>query len=442
MRSNVKGLLALAVAVTAVQAAEILATVTSTGGTIYDHKSCWTKGSSTTFDALSDDATASNTMTVEKCANYCTDYKYFGVSNGRECYCGDSLAGSALQPASCNVACKGAPGEFCGGATSLNVYERAHALEIVPSSGEFEYQTCWTDGGSSSHALTDTGFSSTKMTVPKCADFCEGYTYFGVSGGNKCYCGDDINPATQEAESQGECNSPCTGASTTACGGANRVNLTTSSATPTATPNPFPDVFTYSWSGCYEEIPGRLFKGKESATDTMTLEECATFCHSFPYFGVEYGRECFCGADPVASGGQLAPSITECNMPCAGNSTEICGAGNRLSVYHDPAKLGPSTGGSNLGSTKKGCYTETGAGRTLAAKGFGDDNLTLEGCAIGCVGYKYWGVEYGRECFCGNTIQPAAELKADSECNMVCAGNAAELCGAGNRIMVYERVSD
>lgn len=174
----------------------------------------------------------------------------------------------------------------------------------------------------------------------------------------------------------------------------------------------------------------------------MTLESCAAFCASFPYFGVEYGRECFCGSDPVAAGGVLAASVSQCNMPCAGNGTEICGAGNRLSVYYDPAKNGPSTGGGNLGSTKKGCYTETTAGRTLAAKGFGDDNMTLQMCAMSCAGYKYWGVEYGRECFCGNTIQPLAELVSDSECNMLCVGDDSEFCGAGNRVMIYERAMD
>lgn len=87
MRSQIRGGLfgLAAAAITAVQAAEVKDTVTSLGGTVYNHQSCWTKGSSTTFDALSDDAFASNTLTVQKCADYCTDYKYFGVSNGKEC---------------------------------------------------------------------------------------------------------------------------------------------------------------------------------------------------------------------------------------------------------------------------------------------------------------------------------------------------------------------
>ena len=50
----------------------------------------------------------------------------------------------------------------------------------------------------------------------------------------------------------------------------------------------------------------------------------------YDYFGVQNGDGCYCGNDdskfiPVPKG--------ECNKPCTGNPSEICGDSWRLSVY-------------------------------------------------------------------------------------------------------------
>jgi hypothetical protein len=49
---------------------------------------------------------------------------------------------------------------------------------------------------------------------------------------------------------------------------------------------------------------------------------------------MEYGEECWCGdiANVVPNGATLQAE-TDCNMPCSGNASQICGAGNRLSYY-------------------------------------------------------------------------------------------------------------
>ena len=50
------------------------------------------------------------------------------------------------------------------------------------------------------------------------------------------------------------------------------------------------------------------------------------------YFGVQNGDSCYCGNDdskfiPVAK--------EECNQPCSGDETQICGAMWRLNVYEN-----------------------------------------------------------------------------------------------------------
>ncbi|KAI4603909.1 hypothetical protein KJ359_000030 [Pestalotiopsis sp. 9143b] len=51
----------------------------------------------------------------------------------------------------------------------------------------------------------------------------------------------------------------------------------------------------------------------------------------YPFSGTEYGDECYCGekVDEAATKADDA----ECSMACAGDATQPCGAGNRLSVF-------------------------------------------------------------------------------------------------------------
>ncbi|KAK3314419.1 WSC domain-containing protein, partial [Apodospora peruviana] len=172
--------------------------------------------------------------------------------------------------------------------------------------------------------------------------------------------------------------------------------------------------------------------------DDMTLDKCATFCASWPYFGAEYGRECFCGLGIDQNAGGAPAPQAECSFPCAGDSSEICGAGGRMNLYHHPAKS-PTNPETMETSVRLGCVTEAPGGRTLGLAATASDAMTLEICDAFCAAYTMWGVEYGRECFCGNELRAGAEMVGIGECDMLCAGNGLQLCGAGNRVMVYTR---
>jgi len=184
----------------------------------------------------------------------------------------------------------------------------------------------------------------------------------------------------------------------------------------------------------------------------MTLESCAAFCAGNKYFGTEYGGECYCGNLLAASSAEADQA--DCSMPCTGDATELCGAGNRLSLYStDDVTAPPPTSqpetvvGDDDDATVwtfEDCYTENAAVevgvRTLGAEGFADDGMTLEVCAGLCADYAYFGTEYGRECYCGDTLAAGSEVALGSNCDMPCAGNVSEYCGAGNRLSVYAKV--
>lgn len=175
----------------------------------------------------------------------------------------------------------------------------------------------------------------------------------------------------------------------------------------------------------------------------MTLESCASFCSGYVYFGTEYSSECYCG-NSLASSSAPAP-LSDCSMTCSGNPYEYCGAGNRLELYKLDGAVVPS--GPTQPATVSGnwswvdCYTEGSNGRALSAKAWADDGMTLEKCGQYCQGYRYFGAEYARECYCGDGFGVGSvKAASQTECGMTCKGNGTEYCGAGNRLSVYENV--
>ena len=91
------------------------------------------------------------------------------------------------------------------------------------------------------------------------------------------------------------------------------------------------------------------------------------------------------------------------------------------------------------GWTYRGCYVDNKNGRILINAQPASNTMTNEKCVAACqtAGYSVAGMEYGQECYCGNAIINGGNTTAESDCNMACAGNSAEKCGAGNRMSIY-----
>lgn len=63
-----------------------------------------------------------------------------------------------------------------------------------------------------------------------------------------------------------------------------------------------------------------------------TIESCTDACFNagYPLSGAEFADQCYC--DLGFSNGGAPTALSDCNMQCAGNSTEFCGGPNRLNV--------------------------------------------------------------------------------------------------------------
>ena len=79
-----------------------------------------------------------------------------------------------------------------------------------------------------------------------------------------------------------------------------------------------------------------------------------------------------------------------------------------------------------------------GGKRVLPHKAHYSDKNSIAFCKNACFkeGYKYSGVEYANECFCGNKM-PKTIAPKQSDCNMDCSGDKSQKCGGPNRMNVY-----
>jgi hypothetical protein len=86
-----------------------------------------------------------------------------------------------------------------------------------------------------------------------------------------------------------------------------------------------------NYIGCYKDAPSRAIRHRIRAHGS-TVSQCFADCkhRGYFYFGLQDGRECFCG-DSYARYGRAYSR--DCNKKCKGDSREICGSGWRNSVY-------------------------------------------------------------------------------------------------------------
>ncbi|KAJ3532718.1 hypothetical protein NMY22_g7626 [Coprinellus aureogranulatus] len=97
-------------------------------------------------------------------------------------------------------------------------------------------------------------------------------------------------------------------------------------------------VGTWQYKGCYKDFGPRILTFRFDVPAGNNAERCTALCASKGYglAGMEYG------CDNYLPYGNLMPD-SECNFPCPGDGTELCGAGNRMVVYQDSAATPPST---------------------------------------------------------------------------------------------------
>ncbi len=95
----------------------------------------------------------------------------------------------------------------------------------------------------------------------------------------------------------------------------------------------------------HDHNTARLLPDANFTSPMLTRESCAAFCYftlsnataaaatttTVYYAGVEDGDQCFCSR--AAPNPSDAAPLQDCNKPCAGNSSQACGAASRVNAF-------------------------------------------------------------------------------------------------------------
>lgn len=438
--------------------------------------------------------------TNAKCIAACAaqSYTYAGTEYRSECWCGNTIPNTNVSEAECNFDCSGAIKESCGGngvtydGSFISLFTNKPGRDVpsgppkVPQSvGPYNYTGCYTE--TTPHALNGPTTATADMTIEKCAAFCTGFKYFGLEFANECYCGDTIASGSKKAP-EADCKMSCAGNNGQLCGAGGRLTLytrsgaaslsssssivsqsatasssiaatssATSSAKPSTSSGPVAVLVAgkFNFKGCYTEGNGvRALSGPVKADPGMTVEKCADFCAAYAYMGVEYSTECYCGNN-IGSGANKT-TLDKCSMVCGGNALEYCGGPVLLNFYEaaggatstaaatatsstaTPSPTGPIIVKGDANFTYAACYAEPVNGRALPNQILPGAVMTVEKCLSACAQYQYAGLEYGSECWCGNTLATGTtKAAAESQCGLTCSGNKTQICGDGNRLTLY-----
>ncbi|KAJ7291038.1 glyoxal oxidase N-terminus-domain-containing protein [Mycena rebaudengoi] len=398
----------------------------------------------------------SASLTVTSCVSECNSrgFKYAGAEFQTECYCGNTFEGAAagggtLAPDSeCNLGCGGDATQICGAGFRLSTYNFVSSTPVPPVlPAGWSFNGCVQEP-SSGRTLTNYSFIDSAMTIDKCVATChtKGFRIAGAEFANECYCGDEFQATSLgggAAAPASDCNTKCAGEATQTCGGGNR--LSTYSAQQGVPSEPtLPSGWAYV-SCTQDDTNARLLSGFSYTDAALTVESCVGNCRSrgFSYAGLEFSNECYCANGYRSTPVKVAES--DCNMPCAGKATETCGAGSRLSVYSSNTAATPGAPVlPPFWEKTPTCITEASTGRALTGTDLTDKSMTVDKCVSLCenTGFKYAGLEFADECYCGNSISTAnggGVVVPSTDCNMGCSGNSMQTCGAGFRLTLYTK---
>ncbi|KAJ7479694.1 galactose oxidase [Mycena latifolia] len=303
-------------------------------------------------------------VSLETCTSACFDagMPLSGTEFADECYCGPAIVnGGAPEPISdCNMACAGNISEFCGGPNRLTVYNYTGTdLPLPPVGGgggggatggvttiatdlpsPWAYVGCFVDGAAG-RALT-TEIDNANLTMEICVAACNAQN-FTIAGGEfsvQCFCGNELVNGAAPAPAT-DCNMPCGGNATQACGAGGRLSVY--SKTPNITILPVPAAQntslpgSWEYQGCLADTPeDTIFPWEIDFINNNSATACLSQCSAFGYTagGMAFGTQCLCGdvSDVVKSGFTLQPE-SECSFACSGDPIHLCGGAFKIQYY-------------------------------------------------------------------------------------------------------------
>jgi len=273
-------------------------------------------------------------------------------------------------------------------------------------------------------------------SIQYCINDCRlrGYQFAGLQWTRECWCGNSYG----RYGTADNCNSNCpTGGGK--CGGseANSVYYTGRRINVPGVAR----IVRASYISCFIDRSQRdlpfLVPASELARSTVQVGRCRNKCRSlnYKYAGLQYRQECWCSNTYGRYG-----TANNCNLNCRGNNSHICGGNWANSVYESGAVTSYTGIHTQLTSNYLGCFRDKKippSERMLGTNIKNDNAMTQFWCVSLCRNnnHRYAGVQFGRECWCGNSIGRHGRA---NNCNMRCRGNSSQFCGGSLANNVFD----
>jgi hypothetical protein len=180
----------------------------------------------------------------------------------------------------------------------------------------------------------------------------------------------------------------------------------------------------------------------ECTNDSGNIEDCHVFDNKL--FTTDEQQACRIppSVDDQITG--VLDKLPGCNTPTNGPEYALpqtnCAAGvigNQTTYFTDVT---------SDGWEYVGCATDEYFERTLTGASTSSDSMTIKTCVdfCGSKGLSLAGLEYARECYCGNdysSTDRAPKTSVLGACIQPCAGDENEICGAAGALSMYKKCS-
>lgn len=97
----------------------------------------------------------------------------------------------------------------------------------------------------------------------------------------------------------------------------------------------------WKYGGCWiDQAHSRILSSQAPTSNPSPVESCVSAYIGLGYSiaGMEYFTQCYCG-NALINPAAKATVDTDCSTACSGNSAEICGGGDRISIYSNETTL-------------------------------------------------------------------------------------------------------
>ncbi|XP_065225844.1 uncharacterized protein LOC135849377 isoform X2 [Planococcus citri] len=367
---------------------------------------------------------------------YREGFRYFGLSDNRKCWCGDSapFPDKAVSEDNCRLICDGYGGDYCGGKSMLSLY--ATGILDIPEYGR--HIGCYNNVNFKDIKTDLTMQLSKSNSNGRCMNLCDqkGFKYAGTQRGSQCFCMNKPPSATFRGDDSKCDDAPCSGEPTSTCGSNDGMKIFRTRRTDEIQPVVVRYLGCFSDQKVFPTMEGTKVTVEKKLTSSYCIETCRLKGYAFS--GVESGTDCYCS--------HAFPSIhmkvrdEECNIPCSGNRTEYCGGQFKIGVYDN----GMPHPHAFVHYSYTGCYKDDEIGVKLM-EGTMEDmaNLTPSVCHKHCLqaGFLYFGLtmlsDSSERCLCSDQ-EPQEQLHtSDSDCQKKCSGDPTKMCGNDWRVAVY-----